>query len=336
MKAPNQITAGRPARVSARARTEAAAWVVCLHGPYRNADAEAACRKWLSENPEHATAFEAVTEIWENSARLRHKAHYRSSGSRLTPLRAAVGAVAAAIVATVATFFYLRTDVVTTGVGEQRTVILEDGSRIHLNTDTRVVPRFDEGTRRVELTRGEALFEVAKDPQRPFIVTAADRQVRALGTSFNVRREAHELEITLVEGKVTVSPATEQAAARRESSQKDSIALNSSVLLAPGQRLTIAQAKTPTLDTPSIERVTAWQRGQVALDNTPLEEAVAEMNRYSDTRLVVNDPQAGRIRISGIFKAGHQENFARAVALTYRLEIHVSDEAITLGRAVPP
>ena len=105
---------------------------------------------------------------------------------------------------------YLRSDAVVTGVGEQRTLTLEDGTRIQLNTDTRAVVRYDERLRRVELEKGEAMFEVARRPDWPFVVTAGDRQIRALGTAFVVRREAEVLAVTLVEGKVTVTPTVDE------------------------------------------------------------------------------------------------------------------------------
>src|SRR5690606_28626324 len=96
--------------------------------------------------------------------------------------------------------------VVRTGVGEQRTVTLEDGSRVSLNTATRLSLHFDRGVRRVRLQSGEALFEVARDPGRPFVVESGDRQVRALGTAFIVRRDAGRIAVTLMEGSVEVAP----------------------------------------------------------------------------------------------------------------------------------
>jgi transmembrane sensor len=93
----------------------------------------------------------------------------------------------------------------TTGVGEQRMITLQDGSRIYLNSDTRLTVRLDKNRRLVRLAGGEALFDVAKNPSRPFIVDAGEMQVRAVGTEFVVRRDPHELAVTLVEGTVRIA-----------------------------------------------------------------------------------------------------------------------------------
>jgi transmembrane sensor len=331
----NQHATQRP-KPSAQARAEAAAWIARLHGPNRSPDVEAGFRRWLAEDPERAAAFEFMTETWEKSGALRRRPFERAAsrelpGFRISFSRAALAAAAIAVLAVVGTFVYLRQDGVVTGIGEQRTLALHDGTRVHLNTDTQVIERFDAHVRRVELTKGEALFEVARDPDRPFIVVAGGHQVRALGTAFVVRNEASRVAVTLVEGKVTVSSAAE---ARSTASPQEASRQPDTFTLEPGERLIFAGTRAPQLDQPSIEKVTAWQRGQVALDNTPLADAVAEMNRYSTTRLVIADAAAAAIRISGVFRAGDQENFAIAVSRTYHLEMrNTADEIVIAGSA---
>lgn len=302
---------------SAAARAEAAAWLARLHGPDRTPEVEAGFRRWMADDPERAAAFEWLTDTWEKSARLRRRpmeqiARWESVGFRVSFARAAFATMTVAMLAVVGTVFYLRNDAVITAVGEQRTLTLEDGSRVHLNTATRVAVHFDEKIRRVELEKGEALFEVAKRPDWPFIVTAGQRRVRALGTAFIVRRDGENLAVTLVEGKITVAsvPADGRPAPGEEAR-----------VLNPGQRLTFAGGRPAKLDRPPLEAVTAWQRGQVALDNTPLAEAVAEMNRYSTTRLTIEDPKAAAIAVSGVFRAGDSADFAQVIARTYGLRV---------------
>lgn len=203
------------------------------------------------------------------------------------------------------TLLFLRTDGVSTVVGEQRTLTLQDGSRVYLNTNSRAVVRFDRQARRVELEKGEALFEVAQNAALPFIVTAGDRQVRALGTAFVVRRDPQQLAVTLVEGKVAVSGNSSQEIAT----------------LDPGQRVTFASGQPPRIDRPRLEKITAWQHGQVSLDNTTLADAVSEMNRYNRMQLVIEDPRVAAIRISGVFRAGDSENFVQALVRTYHLQV---------------
>jgi transmembrane sensor len=235
-----------------------------------------------------------------------------------------------AAMAVLGTIFYLHSDAVVTAVGEQRTLTLEDGTRVYLNTNSRAVVHYDKKLRQVNLEKGEALFEVAKRPEWPFVVTAGNQQVTALGTEFIVRWDSKDLAVTLVEGKVIVSPVkfVSTGASKRQEEGASTTPERTpgpdaaaEFTLSPGQRLTLAGSASPKVDRPPLERVTAWQRGQVAFDDTPLKEAVAEMNRYSTMRLQIEDPSAAAIRVSGIFRAGDSANFAQAVAKTYRLQV---------------
>jgi transmembrane sensor len=335
-----------PAKSSATIRAQAAAWVARLHGPKRTEEVEAGLRRWLAESPEHATAFELLTDTWEKSARLRRRPMERTvshklAGFTMSVSRAAVAAAAVAAITVAGTVFYLRTDAVVTAVGEQRTLTLEDGTRMYLNTNTRAAVRYSREQREVRLDQGEALFDVAKNPRWPFVVKVGDRQVKALGTVFVVRRDDANLAVTLVEGKVAVSPLEDRVAdtpARLtqapESADEPSAARL--VMLSPGQRLTFASREPARIDRPRLDQVTAWQHGRVAFDNTALTDAVAEMNRYSAARLVVEDPDAARIRISGTFRAGDSANFAEALARMYGLRVrHDGRELILAGAGAP-
>lgn len=314
-------------KASAAVRAEAAAWVARLHGPNRTPHVEAGLRRWLADDPEHAAAFELLTDTWEKSAHLRRRpleqvASWERQGFRISFPRAALAAAATVVLAVLATIFYLHTDAVTTGVGELRTLTLDDGSRVHLNTDTRVRVYYDKQTRHVSLERGEALFEVAKLPDWPFIVTAGGREIKALGTEFVVRRDRKRLSVMLMEGKVTVHGT--------EGQSNGSPPETETFTLVPGDRVTFVGSAPPTLDRPAPERITAWLRGEVALDNTSLADAVAEMNRYSHQRIVADDPELAAIRVSGIFKAGDLVNFAQAVARMYHVKVLNQQDMIVL------
>lgn len=293
---------------------QAGAWLARLHGPNRTQEVEQGFRAWMNESAAHAAAFEHMTDTWEKSAQLRrrpveHLASWELPGFRVRVSRAALATAAIVILAIVGTVFYLQNDAISTAVGEQRILTLDDGSRVYLNTATRAVVHYDNALRRVELDHGEALFEVAKHPERPFVVTAGDRQVRALGTSFVVRRDKHNVAVTLVEGEVVVAPTVQTTPNE------------AAVTLSPGQRVTFSSANSPRLDRPALNKMTAWQRGQVALDNTPLLDAVSEMNRYSRKPLVVDAQHIDAIRISGIFRAGESMNFARALVRSYGFKV---------------
>ncbi len=339
----------------ASARAEAAAWIARLHGPNRTPEAEAGFRKWLAEDPARAGAFELLTSTWERSGRLRRGpidqiARWERPGFRLRLSHAALAALSIAVIAIAATLLWLHTNVLVTGVGEQRALVLSDGTRIHLNTATRLIVHYDRRARRVNLDSGEALFEVAKQPRWPFLVTAGNRQIRALGTAFVVRHEDDKITVTLVEGTVTVQPVSASQTGRTDDARKATdtssapggtqaavrpVATAGVLTLAPGQRVTF-DGGAPVLDQPRLDRVTAWERGQVAFDNTTLADAVAEMNRYSTNLIEILPAKVADIRISGVFRVGDSANFAQAVAHSYGLQVRTRPHSITLlGPDVP-
>jgi len=334
---------------------EAGVWIARLHGGNRTRAIEAGLKRWLREDAENARAFEIATEVWDDAENLRRFVPLRPKlASRPRSSMAPIFAMAAAaslLLFLGAVLWFQNLGVITTGVGEQRQMVLEDGTRVFLNTDTRLVVSYNNDARRVELRRGEALFNVAKKSDWPFIVTAGDREVRALGTSFVVRREEQQLAVTLVEGKVVVSPvqqATQSAAesalaqqpAQSTGSAAPSVDKQTSApgrsdvfTLAPGQRLTFGAGSPARLDTPSVEKATAWRRGQVILDDTPLRAAAEEMNRYNAIKLVVAEDVAADLLVSGLFQAGDSIHFANAVADTYNLNVQERNDEIILSRS---
>ena len=305
---------------------EAAVWIARLHAPDRSLKVERGFQRWQTEKASHAAAFATVSSAWELSGALQSRPFARVSrweraGFRAGFWRSTVAVACAAVVCSVGVALYLRATGVVTGIGEQRVLVLEDGTRVSLNTESRLVVHFNQSSRRVELDRGEALFEVAADPARPFIVRAGHRQIEALGTSFVVREEDHRLSVVLVEGKVAVSD---------DDAPASPTVTSDAVTLTPGERLTFKSDETPAIDRPSLEKVTAWRRGQVDLDETPLAEAATEMNRYSTLKLRVVQTEAARLPISGVFRAGDTEGFAEAVARSYALSVERRPHEIVL------
>jgi transmembrane sensor len=286
-------------------------------------------RRWLAAGKTHKRAFELATEIWDEAGALRggavvHLVRSKQPTMRVSLSQAMLASAAAVVVVVVGSVLWFHRAGVATGVGEQRSLTLVDGSRILLNTSTRVVVRYDKDVRHVELVKGEALFDVVKNVHRPFVVTAGKQQVTALGTSFDVRRDEHQVSVTLVEGKVAVAPVAELVDAVMPARTQVEV-------LHPGQRLTFAAGRAPRRDQPQMEKVTAWQRGQISLDSLSLADAVAEMNRYSIVQLQIERPEAAAVRVSGIFRAGDSLSFARAVAQTYGLTMVEQEHEILLN-----
>jgi transmembrane sensor len=213
-----------------------------------------------------------------------------------------------------------------TKVGEQRLVVLEDGSRMLLNTDTRLRVDFGSTQRTVEVRDGEAFFEVAKDARRPFVVRVAGTEVVAVGTAFAVRyapaaRAADELTVTLVEGHVNVRPASRKA--------RDALAPERPVSMKAGDRLLLDRQRRDAvdpvvarLDRPDVQRVMAWKRSETVFDDTSLADAVAEMNRYNRTPIVLLDGlRSSDLRISGLYRTDDCIGFANAVAALHGLSL---------------
>ncbi|MDY6949117.1 MAG: FecR family protein [Pseudomonadota bacterium] len=315
------------APLSRSVRAEAAVWATRLHGSGRTRALEAGLRKWLAADPAHARAFELATEAWEMGGGLPARTDPRSAGDSLERPSRRWGAArswalaASACLAVVAVVFYVKNPpAIVTSVGEQRMLTLADGTRIFVNSDSRLVVRVDARQRHVRLESGEAMFDVAKDPKRPFSVVSAGQEVVALGTSFMVRRDVHRLSVTLMEGAVTVAPVDTFSPER--------------TVLTPGQRLTVEGSSPPMLDTPPLDQVMAWRRGEVVLDNAKLQDAIDEMNRYSTVKLRIADPEVADIRISGVFRSGDSVPFARGVSATYGLAVTYSpDEILIAARA---
>jgi len=197
-----------------------------------------------------------------------------------------------------------------TGVGQRAEVELADGSRVMLNTASELRVAFDGRRRRIELLRGQAWFEVARDPQRPFVVAAAGREVTALGTAFDVRIDRGQLEVMLVEGRVSVTdPAREGMGADGRG-----------IELSPNQLLVAGPGGVAVARVADPEPVEGWRNGMLIFDDRPLSEAVAEFNRYSARPIAIADPATGAIRISGAFRIGDDRAFIGALSAGFGVE----------------
>jgi transmembrane sensor len=319
---------GQPSRAI---RAEAASWVTRLHGPDRDAELERGLKRWLAESRAHARAFELATEVWQETGDLPGSLPTRATGSkaddqgrRYFRLTLAYGVAMGVAVAAVLLYgHFLHANLLTTGMGEQRTLSLADGTRVELNTETELLVRYDEKVRKVVLKAGEAFFDVAKQP-RPFIVDAGKREVVALGTAFVVRRDANALSVTMIEGRAAVTPPDSV-----KDSGKNKAETN---VLSAGQRLQLNHAGTASVDVPALEKVTAWQRGQLIFEDTPLSEAVAEFNRYARSKIRLDSTELGKIRVGGTFRVGDLSSFARVVADSHDLEVIDRGEEVVLAR----
>lgn len=320
-----------------RASAEAAAWIARLQSPDCCPETEAALADWLKLDAAHRRAFDHATEVWGMipAAALRQPvtaarpapARRRRGRAPLAPaVRRWSPALAVCLVLLLAVGVLLLggSGGFSTAVGEQQMATLDDGTRITLNTDTQLHVRYADDLRSVALDRGEAMFEVAPNPRRPFVVTAGDTKIRALGTSFIVRRARGSVVVTLIQGKVSVTDGT---------LRPDSVPGTApSTILAPGERLTVTGQAGSLIDRPSIEAVTAWRRGQAVFSDTPLSDAIAELNRYGGPHVVLDDPRLASLRVSGVFATNDTVEFATAIAALHGLQVSRSRAEVVIAR----
>lgn len=292
----------------------AAQWVVRLADGRPSEDLRERFEQWLGRDPRHAPAFERLHGVWAGAETAGRQWRNR----RRTRV---AGAVLAVALAAVPLTLMLRDPVYQTGLGEQEIVELEDGTRLTLNTDSRVSVDYEQGLRKVSLTRGEVYFDVARNPNRPFVVQMDDDNVRVLGTSFVVRRDGEETQVLLVSGSVLVNHGGADALT------------NPSLTLSPGERVRWSPGEANQIDRPKLDSSLAWRRGELVLEQTLVADAVAEMNRYSRTPMVLNDQRVAQARISGVFKTGDSETFAYTLARLYGLEVKRRGGKIVMERA---
>ena len=232
----------------------------------------------------------------------------RVFGPRLAAGLAAISAIVVAAFLFVPRWLQPGLNTYTTAVGEIRSIVLPDGSVVELNTRSELRARFDARARSVELTAGEAIFRVARDPARPFRVTAGDTEILAVGTQFNVYAEQARTVVTVLEGRVRVmdraaSPARSPSAAARM------------VELASGEQAVVAPRKPiarVALADPS--RVTSWTQRRLIFEETALAQVAAQFQRYSQRRIVIEDATLAGRQITGVFDANDPESLVQFLA----------------------
>lgn len=309
---------------------------------------------WLDESPLHRVAFLRIEHVWERASRLEalgagvrrgevpppgqwnfspfanaadiERDRDRSGIARSGRVRAIAASIALAAALGLAWSVWPAGPAYRTPVGGLAVVPMADGSTITLNTDSRIRVTMSEKERHVELERGEAFFDVAKDPGRPFVVNAGDQRVIAVGTQFSVRREGDEIRVVVTEGRVRVEPEGHASVAAREPLTAGAVALaNNAGVLLQQQAL------------PEAQEALSWRTGVLVFRDLTLTEAVAEFNRYNSRKIVIEDPGIATLRIAGSFRATNLDAFARLLERGYPLHARYADDRIILkGTQLPP
>ena len=205
-----------------------------------------------------------------------------------------------------------------TGAHEQSTITLLDGSQVTLDVSSEIRVSFTQNERRIFLDSGHAYFSVAKDRQVPFVVQARDRDITALGTTFDVWDGTDQLRVVLIEGRVEVAPATRQNV----------------ITMAPGDVLVQRGGRTmlDNIDNPA--SFASWRKGLLIFDDSRLADAVAEINRYTHRPIRLSDEELGELRISGAFHIRKANTFSEAMQEYFDLDdVSPAIEEVVLSRA---
>jgi len=246
-------------------------------------------------------------------------------GSAFNRRTALIGSMAAGLTLSAGGMFWLwrllRQESYSTRIGETKEIVLSDGSLVTLNTNSRLLVHYSKTRRQIQLLQGEALFDVAKNKKRPFIVTAGDTQVRAVGTSFTVKLLPEQpVQVLVREGVVEINrPHVPQAPAVQ-------LAANTMAVAPPE-----APISTEAVPHIQVTRDLAWREGRIAFDNQTLANAAREFERYSDVQIRV-PPELEDQTITGLFVSNDPVGFARAAAISLNLHVEVASNEVRLSR----
>ena len=317
------------------ARIKAAYWLNRRRAGDMSANDARAFQVWLELTPANRRAYTALERHWEFLGSVAQDPEIMASRerdgrafNRPSHLRIA-GAIAACLVLMVTAGWSVFSSgllvelgvlpppegqTFRTSVGQRTTVTLPDGSLVTLDTDTVMRMRETRSRRLIDLDRGRAFFRVAKDPSRPFVVAVSGKTVQATGTAFDVRRDAAQVTVTLVEGKVLV----EQPRMREQAQQ--------SMAMVPGDQLLARDGYVWAVKDVDVKREMSWLDGRLTFFHDPLSTAVSEVNRYSEKKVVFRGGRIPNRSIVGVFRAGDVESFAKAVQLNGLARVSSSNE----------
>jgi transmembrane sensor len=321
-------------RALADVEEEAAAWVWRLDDEDIEPKLHTEFEQWLRRDPRHRRAFEDLGGVWQSldtlaeAKRDEKVATFVAEERRLQaapqvkrrrrPARWLGRGVAASLLIAIGVLSWYHQEhesrTLSTAVGQHRNVTLADGSVVDLNTNSIVETRFTRTERSIYLRKGEALFTVAKNPDRPFVVIAGHTRVRAIGTAFNVRMyDQGRVEVIVTQGRVEVLQGGAPVFADSDVAAPARVPLPRSELTS-GQRFQLgATSPVDTLSDATVDSALAWREGAIVFDGVPLAKAIEELNRYTDARLVIVDPEIQGMRVGGRFRTDDVDGFVAAL-----------------------
>jgi transmembrane sensor len=310
---------------------------------------------WLKADPRNGQTLEEIIAAWHAVDQYAASAQFmamreaaiaegRRAVSRGRPVWSVRGRpwLAAAalllVLSGLGLWQWLTPQVYSTAVGERRLVVLADGSRISLDAATTVRVAYSRDRRRLWLEHGRAKFDVAKDPLRPFTVSADDKIVVATGTSFSVERIGDQVRVVLYEGHVAVLESREGAApylldVGPKRIPAGNLLTAGKELILPVEKLDKLSFEPAAVEPVDIPRSLSWESGLLVFDDEPLALAVARMNRYASKPLVLGGAAVSGLKVSGVFRAGNTTAFVEGLTAAFGVQVRQEPNGTTLLEA---
>jgi transmembrane sensor len=321
---------------SNQASDEAAHWIVAKADGALSREEQARFDAWFAASEGNKAAYWRLEQGWEDADRIaalgpfrpvrEQPARFRPSARWLAPLP-----IAASLALVWGLYGLPQTldpwadqnvaaSIYATPVGGRRTIGLEDGSRVQLNTASEVRAAVTARAREVWLDRGEAFFEVAHKDGVPFLVYAGDRLITVLGTKFAVRRDGPQIAVTVLEGRVRVDQLQGGRPVR------SATIVGGDIALAKGEAMMVASHSDAR-----VEGALSWRNGMLTFDQDSLTAIAGEFNRYNQKKMMIADAEAGATRISGVFPASDPDAFAELLRDAYGLKVTRTPAKITVS-----
>lgn len=341
----NQLTPSETARQTA---TE---WLVKLQSPELTDEQQQAFFAWLEQQPEHQLAYIEAEALWDQAGVLEqlvdspeHKAPtdqpqqdqpldqepaevksvarpwYRNPQTIAASVVGLLALLALQLMPPLGGVHYK------TAVGEQRQVALEDGSRVHINTNSKLQVKLQRNHRLVRLNQGEAFFDVSSDPKRPFVIETPTGIVRVLGTSFNVRADQDQTTVTVTEGRVAVAPREQvstETATSTDFQPDTTLTANQQAVV----KVSAISDKSTDLDTSAL---TSWRQGKQIYNSVPFAVVIADLNRYFEHEVQLGDPSLAEMEIIAVLDLHNRAAAIAALESTFNLKAVQKSTTLTL------
>lgn len=346
---------------------QAASWWVRLHAETVTPSDQSAFGEWVARSPERVGAYlrmarlmgalkrdgvrwpDTPAEVLIREAKasppevLSISRGYRGEGSQRsnedTPkqVRFLTGIAASLLIAVSAAWvFFAGPQHYRTAIGEQRSVLLADGSVITLNTASRIEVDLQEDRRLIRLLEGEALFNVAPDRSRPFDVVAGNTTLQAVGTQFNVDRRSKITTVTVVEGRVAVSSTPRGSGPGGSGQERRTTPDPLSAILSAGEQLVVTPTAIAKPKRANIAVATAWTQRQLIFEKRPLGEVAEEFNRYNRDAIEIADAGLRQQQVTGVFQANDPTSFMTFLAQIPTVKIHQMEDGRHIVTRAPP